>query len=219
MGEVDTRLLDRLLPVLAGMLDVRFVYTGGCWLYGPTGASPAKETSAFDPLPAFAWMVPSLQRVLTARDVIGLGVHPAMVYDRRGGVFASFMTQARQGGPVLVVGSKSVRWPLVHADDLAGLYALVLERGQGGHSYHGAAIEATPVGELAAKIARRFGGPDCHVQVISADEVATMRGEWARGYGLDQAMRSERAGPELGWRPVHTDAHGVVGSLDIPLRG
>lgn len=38
MGAVETRLLDALLPALGGMQPKpRFVYTGGCWLYGGTG--------------------------------------------------------------------------------------------------------------------------------------------------------------------------------------
>lgn len=215
MGDVDTRLLDNLLPVLAKMQRPRFVYTGGCWLYGPTGTKPATEASPFDPLPAFAWMVPNLRRVLAASEVTGLVVHPAMVYDRRGGVFASFIEQARKGGPVLVVGSEHVRWPLVHAEDLARLYALVLERGMKGHSYNGAAVQALPVGQLASKIAHHFGGPGCPLEVISADEAAEMWGEWARGYALDQAMSSERATSELGWQPVHISPDHQIQSLTV----
>ena len=41
MGETDRRLLDTLLPALAAALrprKPRFIYTGGCWLFGATGA-------------------------------------------------------------------------------------------------------------------------------------------------------------------------------------
>lgn len=205
MGEVDTRLLDRLLPVLARMRRPRFVYTGGCWLYGPTGTSPATETSRFDPLPAFSWMVPNLQRVLKAEGLGGLVVHPAMVYDRGGGVFSSFVEHALRGGPVPVVGGVDVHWPLVHADDLARLYALVLERGAEGQSYNGAALSGLPVGPLASAIARSVGGPRCEIRNISADEAASLRGEWARGFAIDQSMSGERARRELDWQPVHLD--------------
>ena len=215
MGEVETRLLDGLLPVLARMGSPRFVYTGGCWLYGSTGVAPATEASGFNPLPAFAWMVPNLQRVLTAPEVTGLVVHPALVYDGRGGVLASFMEQARNGGPVLVVGSEDVRWPLVHAEDLARLYALVLERGTKGRAYNGAAVQALPVGQIAMAIARRIGGAGCALQVISAEEAAAAHGEWARGYALDQAMDSKLALAELGWQPVHTDPIDDLRSLAV----
>ncbi|HXV23170.1 MAG TPA: NAD-dependent epimerase/dehydratase family protein [Alphaproteobacteria bacterium] len=205
MGDVDTRLLDKLLPVLGKMRRPRFVYTGGCWLYGPTGAEPATEASPFDPLPAFAWMVPNLQRVLEASDVRGLVVHPAMVYEQSGGVFSSFIEHARGGGPVLVVGGVHVHWPLVHADDLARLYALVLERGEEGQSYNGAALPGLAVSPLALAIAKSFGDADCEVRIVSADEAAALRGEWARGYAIDQSMSGEKARRELDWRPVHLD--------------
>ncbi|QFI69333.1 NAD-dependent epimerase/dehydratase family protein [Sinorhizobium alkalisoli] len=205
MGDVDSQLLDALLPVLAKMGKPRFVYTGGCWLYGATGSKPAVETSPFDPLPAFAWMVPQLRRVLAATEIRGTVVHPAMVYNRSGGVFLSFLDHARKGGPVPVVDGGHVRWPLVHADDLAVLYALVLECAEAGQSYNGAALTGLPVGPLASAIATVFGGADCNTRIISADEVAKLRGEWARGYALDQSMSGEKARSALGWRPVHLD--------------
>src|SRR5437016_5034036 len=43
----------------------RLIYTGGCWLFGATGDELATEETPFRPLPAFAWMVPQLRRVLT----------------------------------------------------------------------------------------------------------------------------------------------------------
>src|ERR1700759_587569 len=61
MGAIDRRLLDHLLPVLGAQANKsRFIYTGGCWLFGATGDAIATEETALDPLPAFAWMVPDL---------------------------------------------------------------------------------------------------------------------------------------------------------------
>ena len=40
---------------------------------------PATEQTPFRPLPAFAWMVPQLQRVLASTEVEGIVIHPAMV--------------------------------------------------------------------------------------------------------------------------------------------
>src|SRR5262249_12819130 len=85
MGQVDQGLVDALI----GRLSVlgrrrRLVYTGGCWLFGATGDRIATEDSPFDPLPAFAWMVRHLRRVLAAPSFDGMVVHPAMVYERDG---------------------------------------------------------------------------------------------------------------------------------------
>ena len=44
MEVVENRLLDVLLPVLGAMPQCpRFIYTGGCWLYGETGNRIADE--------------------------------------------------------------------------------------------------------------------------------------------------------------------------------
>src|SRR5437016_9972468 len=46
MEAVDRRLLDALLPALAAQpRRVRFIYTGGCWLFGATGDAAASEIS------------------------------------------------------------------------------------------------------------------------------------------------------------------------------
>ena len=67
MGAIDARLLDALLPALAAQpKKPRFIYTGGCWLFGATGDEVATEETPLRPLPAFAWMVPHLRRILAA---------------------------------------------------------------------------------------------------------------------------------------------------------
>jgi nucleoside-diphosphate-sugar epimerase len=84
MGEIDRRLLDVLLPALAARpKKPRFIYTGGCWLFGATGDDVVTEETPFHPLAAFAWMVPNLQRVLDAPGIDGIVIHPAMVYEPR----------------------------------------------------------------------------------------------------------------------------------------
>src|SRR5688572_8326919 len=142
MGAIDRRLLDALLPALAAQPNrPRFIYTGGCWLFGATGDTVATEATPFDPLPAFAWMVPNLRRVLEATEVDGIVIHPAMVYAGAGGVFRRFARDALERDAVRVVASERVRWPLVHAEDLADLYALALECAPPRSSYIGAAID------------------------------------------------------------------------------
>ena len=129
MGATDRHLLDVLLPALAAQPKrPRFIYTGGCWLFGATGDDVATEQTSFRPLPAFAWMVPQLQRILEAPEIEGIVIHPAMAYTPGGGVFLRFAQEAVEREAIRVVGSESVRWPLVHSEDLATLYALALEQ-------------------------------------------------------------------------------------------
>jgi nucleoside-diphosphate-sugar epimerase len=204
MGTIDRRLLDRLLSALAHQPHrPRFIYTGGCWLFGATGDGIATEETPFHPLPAFAWMVPQIRRVLASSEVAGIVVHPAMVYEAEGGVFQRFAREARSGETVRVVESETVRWPLVHRGDIATLYALALERAPAGSSYIGASIEGFSVDRIARAFARRFGKPDEAPLIVSSDAIATELGEWARGYALDQRLSGAKARRELGWAPRH----------------
>jgi nucleoside-diphosphate-sugar epimerase len=211
MGAVDRRLLDVLLPALARHEDrPRFIYTGGCWLFGATGDVVATEATPFRPLPAFAWMVPQIRRVLASSDIAGIVVHPAMVYEPEGGVFWRFAREARAGERIRVVESEAVRWPLVHSEDLAGLYALALERALAGSSYIGASIEGFPVGRIARAFAKRFGHPGEAPRIVSTDAIAAELGEWARGYALDQRLSGAKARRELGWQPRHLDPESEI---------
>ncbi len=214
MGPVEQRLLDALLPALATPPGrIRFVYTGGCWLFGPTGDVVANESAALSPLPAFAWMLPHIERVLASRELHGIVIHPAMVYQPGGGVFRRFAAEAYAGLTIRVVGGEDVRWPLVHSNDLAALYALALKGAPARSSYIGAAIEGYPIGRIARAFARRSGKPQDPV-IVSADAIAAELGEWARGYALDQRLSGAKARHDLGWQPRHLDPEAVI-SADI----
>jgi nucleoside-diphosphate-sugar epimerase len=214
MGAIDARLLDVLLPALAAQPNKpRFIYTGGGWLFGATGDDIATEQTPFCPLPAFAWMVPHLQRILAAPEIAGIVIHPAMVYEPDGGVFYRFARNAVEQDAIRVVESEEVRWPLVHSEDLASLYILALERAPAGSSYLGAAIEGFPVGRIARAFTKRFGTRHPDPQIVSSDAIAAELGEWARGYALDQRLSGAKARRELGWRPKHLDPEREIAPL------
>ena len=214
MGAVDGRLLDHLFPSLAAQTSkTRFLYTGGCWLFGATGDAIATEDAAFAPLPAFAWMVPHLARVLAAGEVDGVVIHPAMVYAADGGVFDRFAREAATRSAVRVVGSETVRWPLVHRDDLATLYALAIERAPARSTWIGAANDGVTVGRIARAFAQRFATRNQAPRIITADAAAAEWGEWARGYGRDQRLSGAKAQRELGWRPRHLDPESEIAAL------
>jgi nucleoside-diphosphate-sugar epimerase len=211
MGAIDCNLLDHLLPALGAQAHKpRFITTGGCWLFGATGDETATEATALDPLPAFAWMMTHLARVLAAPEVDGIIVHPAMVYTADGGVFHRFARDAVERDAVRVVGGENVRWPLVHGDDLAALYALALERAPPRSTWIGAANDGVPVGRIARAFAQRFGTRNQAPQIISVDDAAAEWGEWARGYARDQRLSGAKAQRELGWQPRHLDPESEI---------
>jgi hypothetical protein len=93
-----------------------------------SGDRVATEDSPLQPPAARRWSVDHLQWALRASAVHGIVIHPAMIFERDGGVFASVRDYIARIGSVRFVASKGVRWPLVHHDDIGTLYAFALER-------------------------------------------------------------------------------------------
>ena len=214
MEAIESHLLDHLLPYLASSgRQPKFIYTGGCWLFGATGDHVATEDTPFHALPAFAWALPHMRRIVATVGIEPIIIHPAMVYAGRGGVFGSFARDAIARRAIRVVGGENVRWPLVHSEDLANLYALVLERGVARESYIGSAIDGFPVGRIATAFARRFGGLERGLAVISAEEITAESGDWAQGFALDQQLSGEKARSTLGWEPKHLDPESEIASI------
>jgi len=210
----ERRLLQGLLPFMSSASrTTRFIYTGGCWLFGPSRETITTEQTPFAPLPAFAWGVTHCRLVLDTPGIHPIVIHPAMVYEPSGGVFSRFHSDAIERDAVRVVDAEHVSWPLVHSADLATLYRLALERSDPRETYLGAAIDGLPVGRIARAFARRFGTRNRDPEVISAHAVAAELGEWARGYGLDQRQSGEKARRRLGWEPKHLDPESEVAAI------
>ncbi len=205
MGACDKRVVDAVLPRLSKSdRQKAFIYTGGCWLYGETGDTVATEETPPDELESFNWTLPSIHNVLTATQIRGMVIHPAMVYEKRGGVFEHIYKDAENLGFVRVVKSEHTRWPLVHRLDLAELYALMLEQGMQGDVYNGATNEGITSGEITRAIARQY---DIHEppKVMNVAEARAAIGDYAEGYALDQQMSSKKAREKLGWQPEFAD--------------
>jgi len=79
-GDVNHHLVSALIAEASRAEHrIRFIYTGGCWLFGETGDEIADEKSEFDPLPAFKWVVENSRRVFDAACFETMMIHPAMV--------------------------------------------------------------------------------------------------------------------------------------------
>lgn len=203
MGEVDSGVIRALMEECERTRrQVRFIYTGGVWLYGATGDSIATEETPFNPIPGFEWMVDNGAAVFEAPCFIASVVHPGMSYVRDGGAFSRFASPDR---PMEIWGSPDTRWPVVHQEDLARAYWLVLEQAPAGQSYNISAELGVRVGDLAAATARRHSIQADPVVKTVADVVAE-RGQLALGPTLDQQMSSQKISDQLGWRPIHVDA-------------
>lgn len=170
------------------------VYTSGCWVLGNTGDAPADEAASTERAAELvAWRPAHERLVLEAGDAADgpatAVIRPGMVYGGRGGLASHLFESAVEKGAAEYVGDGRNRWSLVHREDLAELYRLVVERkargifhGVDGHAAAGAgaggATRSVPLAEARAKM-----GP-------VADALC-----------LDQVLAAARSA-ELGWRPA-----------------
>lgn len=204
MAETEPRLLASLLAHLrTRATPLRFLYTGGCWMYGQTGSAVADETSPIRPIAAFKWAGQAIADLPVHQMLSSAILHPAMVYHEGGGVFARMMAGLRAGRPAPIWGSEHTRWPLIHRDDLACAYLLLANTTDATGQYNIVAEQGVPVGDIANTLSTQ-AGIKTRPAVLPDKWVRARHGAWAEGPMLDQQMRSSRMA-DVGWVPEYTD--------------
>ncbi len=199
MPQVDQAAVDVILKTAAEGKQ-RFIYTSGIWVLGNTGARPADENTPPNPIPLVAWRVQHEEQVKAADKSSSTAViRPAMVYGRGRGVPAMFFQTVAEKGSVTVVGDGENRWPMVHVDDLAILYRLILEKPDAGAVIHGATGETLKVKQMAEAAAKGTGVPG-KVNYWPVEQARGVLGPFADALALDQDIISVVA-PRLGWKP------------------
>ena len=97
MGQVESKALEAIIQALGRKNGkIRLIYTGGVWLYGATGNLIANETTQFQPIPSFFWMVETGEKLLHTQAFSTAVMHPAVVYHQEGGAFSRFIDCAKQ---------------------------------------------------------------------------------------------------------------------------
>lgn len=180
----------------------RFVYTSGCLIYGSTGDAPATEDSPCNPVELVRWRQQLEDEILAAASV---GVHssvirPGWVYGNWGGAAMMMYGAAREYGVARYVGDGRNRWSTVHADDLADLYALSLERAPVSSIFNGVHGTATPLIEIA-RAASEAAGAEGRVEAWPLDEARQSLWAFADAITCDQVVCGDKAKRELDWRP------------------
>ncbi|MBY6067087.1 NAD-dependent epimerase/dehydratase family protein [Leisingera aquaemixtae] len=201
MAEADTAAITAILQQAAlRPAPLRMIYTGGCWLYGATGSRIADEASPMRPIKPFAWMQRNARMVLSSPAVSAAVIHPAMVYHAGGGAFSRYLDSARADRPFEIWGSIATRWPLIHREDLARAYRLLLENQDLTGHFNASAEIGVPAAEITREIARRHGHDGGYL-VRSLKHVLIKYGAWAEGPALDQQMGSSKLRCLTGWQP------------------
>lgn len=168
--EVDRRFVDAIVSSpLSALRSPLFIYTSVMFVLGDVEhgdeSSPASGTRA------------EHERIVL--DAGGAVVRPGMIWGGEG----AFLFEHP-----LFIGDGENRWPLVHRDDVAELYRLVVERGARG------------IFHAVAEVRRaRDVFPD--VTPTPLEEARRELGAFADALALDQNVRATHA-LALGWRPT-----------------
>ena len=195
-GNYEPRVATAVLAAIAGTQKT-FIVTSGCWVYGATGDTPATEETPVRPFSMVTWRPPMEQAVLHASKARGIVIRPGWVSGRGGGTPGVWVASAKSQHRVSVPGDGKARWPVVHVDDLAELYALALEKAPSGAIYNGTTAEVITTGEIGRGIARRHGA---ELVLWPLDDARKALGPYADAIALDQVIRSPAA-LALGWKP------------------
>ena len=191
----------------------RFIYTSGCLLYGSTGDTPATEDSPLYPidLVRFRQLLEGEVLAAAANGVHPIVIRPGWVYGNRGGTAMMMMmyASAREQGAARHVGDERNRWTTVHADDLADLYRLALEKAPAASIFNGVHGAATPLVEIA-RAASEGAGTGGRVEAWPLDEAQQALWGFTDGIACDQVISGELAVRELGWSPSR---HSIVDEL------
>ena len=189
----------------------RFAYTSGCLVYGSTGDRPATEDSALNPIDLVRWRQKLEGEILgaAADGVHAIVIRPAWVYGNRGGTAMMMYGSAKEHGAARCVGEGQNRWTTVHADDLADLYRLALERAPAASIFNGAHGSAIRLIEIA-RAASEAAGTEGRVAEWPLDEARQALGSFADAIACDQVISGDLARSELGWSPSR---HSIIDEL------
>jgi len=189
----------------------RFLYTSGCFLYGATGDAPATERSPLNPLELVRFRQALEEEILgaAADGVHSIVIRPAWVYGNHAWTTMMMYGSAQQQGAARYVGKGQNRWTCVHADDLAELYLLALEKAPAASIFNGAHGAPMTLIEIA-RAASEGAGAGGRVAEWPLEEARQALGGLADAIACDQVISGERAEKELGWRPSR---HSIVDEL------
>ena len=160
--------------------DGVYIHTGGAWVYGDTDGV-ADEDAPQHPPAIVAWRAAN-ERAVLARG--GRLIMPGLVFGHDGGLIPAFFGDGR------ILGDGANRWPLVHVEDIAGLYVRALDAPAGSRYIGVGPGEPTMREAVEALI-----GP------VTGSRSPADLGPIGEAFALDQRLTSERARRELGWEP------------------
>jgi len=204
-GSETADLDEKAIHVFTSNHDNRhFIYTSGVWVLGSTGSAVANEAAPANPIELVRWRASHERYVLgEMRDNFTTTVlRPGCVYGGRQSLLANWFEAAEKNEPLRIVGSGDQRWAMVHLDDLAECYRLIVERRVGG-TLHAVDETRSKLRECAEAVIRE-GGSSSKIETIPLEEARKSMGGFADALAIDQQVGSGSTQYRLGWKPKHT---------------
>lgn len=190
----DRGVAEAAIEALGGT-DTPYVHTGGVWIYGSGDA--ITEADPMDPPALTAWRA-GVIALLESADLPVTVVHPGIVYGHGKGIATMVGGGPKDDqGRTVLIGDGTQHWTTIHVDDLADLYAAVVESGGGFADVLGVGGDNPTVQQIAAVTAGEAG-------TVAEDPSATRErfgADFAEALLLDQQATGEKARAIGGWTP------------------
>lgn len=201
-SEADRHLIEAMGQVLAGT-DRPLVVTSGTGV----SAQPGHIRVEDDPFRAPSAVMPRMASDEAADAAAARGVKasivrlpPAVHNTERLGFVSILIEHARQTGVSAYVGDGQNRWPAVHRQDAAKVFALAFEKAAKGVSYQAVGDEGIPVRQIAELVGQGLGLP---VKSMTQEEANAHFGWFGMFAGADLPASSKLTQGWLSWKPVH----------------
>jgi nucleoside-diphosphate-sugar epimerase len=201
-GDIEKNAVETMLNAMRGT-GKKFIYTSDQLIYGSTGDQVADEDTPLNPPPFIAWRAALEPIVLSyVQDgVHALVIRPVAVYGNgQDRLIPMMIGAALEAGSAFYVGDGQARWSVVHVDDLAVAYRLVLEKAPAGTLLLASGHEPLTMRDQAkaTSIAAGLGGK---THSISLNEAAQVLGPFASNFTNNLHVSAQRAYDLLDWHP------------------
>jgi nucleoside-diphosphate-sugar epimerase len=207
--EIDRKAIGALGDAVAGLNKLLIVTSGT----GVSSTGPGVPALESDP-PVNSEVMPrgaseEAAAAVAARGVRVITMRLPQVHDTvKQGLVTYSIYVAREKGVSAYIGEGRNRWPAAHYLDVARLYRLALEKGEGNVRYHAVAEEGVSTREIAEAIGRGLKTP---VVSIAPEEAAGHFGWLGAFAAWDIPASGKQTQEKLGWKPT---GPGLIADLD-----
>lgn len=210
--EAEYQAIKALLDALKGT-SKKLIFTSGVGVLGNDSGNPMDEDSPYAPWELITRRVDTEKAILDAVKTYSVNafiIRPGMVYGgvEGGNGLGFYIKNAIKQGMAPYIDGKKGRWPVVHVDDLAELYYLVLNQGgaQNKSILHAVTQEKVTLKEIANITAEHFKLKN-GAKGVNFKQMLEMLGPEGEIFAINQHVLPSQAEACLGRRPTQ---HGIL---------